>query len=252
MIPTSSDSTAHRRQGFLDALTSVAVMAAAVAVVWTSIFPRASSTPLAEARVAPAAGRPQPPLPEEPVSLAGAATIGNSGAPVAIIEYSEFQCPFCARFVRDTQPVLHEKYIRPGKVLLAFRHFPLPIHSFAERAAEAAECAGEQGRFWNMHDRLFAEQKQLGLETIRTAATTLGLAIPMFDRCFDGQMKAKIEADRARGTKLGVTGTPTFFVGTALGDGRVKVRHRIAGAQPFASFQGVLERLLDEASTGPK
>jgi protein-disulfide isomerase len=249
---TSSDSPEPRRQGFLDSLSSVAVIAAAIAIVWTSVFPRSSTTPLAEARAPQPAGRPQPRLPEEPVPLAGAAILGSSNAPVAIIEYSEFQCPFCARFVRDTQPELDKKYIRPGKVLLAFRHFPLPTHSFAGKAAEAAECAGQQGKFWGLHDRLFDDQKQLGLESVRSAAVGLGLVMQKFDQCFEGEMKAKIEADRVSGTKLGVSGTPNFLIGTTVGDGRVKVRHRITGAQPLASFQVVLERLLEEVSTGSR
>jgi hypothetical protein len=96
-----------------------------------------------------------------PVSLAGATLQGSPSAKVAVIEYLDFECPYCGKFARETLPALDAGYIRTGKVLLAVRHYPLPNHQLAVKAAEAAECAGEQGKFWEMHLRLFQEPRNL-------------------------------------------------------------------------------------------
>jgi protein-disulfide isomerase len=132
----------------LDVFAAVLVIIVGTLALWRSLH--STRTPVA-AREA----RPAPPLPTEPVSLDGAALKGSSSANIAIIEYSDFQCPYCAKFVRDTFPLLNRRYIETGKVLFAFRHLPLDnIHSLAHRAAENAECARQQGKFWEMHDAL--------------------------------------------------------------------------------------------------
>jgi protein-disulfide isomerase len=163
---------------------------------------------------------------------------------------SEFECPFCARFAADTLPALEKTYVATGKVLLAFRHFPLErIHPSAMQAAEAAECAGSQGRFWEMHDLLFQSPKQLDRPSLDARARALGLDQQAFGRCLNGQRKIRQEASAAAGLK--VSGTPTFFIGS-LSDGQVTVAHRVSGAQPFASFQRILDDLLSTAAAGTR
>ena len=198
--------------------------------------------------VTPAAGREraevQPELPAELLSLEGATLRGNPKARVALIEYSDFQCPYCGVFARETFPSLDAEYVSTGKVLIAFRHFPLrSMHPLAAKAAEIALCAGAQGRFWEMHDRLFAE-KQLDEASLRGVATGLGVDNTAFGDCLAGQKSATVSADEASGKKLGVTGTPTFFVGVIENNGRVRVTDRIAGAASEAQFKASLKKAL--------
>ena len=145
--------------------------------------PSARSGPGDVVRRAPA----ERPLPADPVSLEGAAVKGRREARVAIIEYSDFQCPFCARFAIDTLPQIDKTYIATGKVLMAFRHLPLEaIHPFAVDAGASVECAGRQDRFWDMHDRLFQNPKQLDPNTLRGHAQALSLDIAAYDACLTG------------------------------------------------------------------
>jgi protein-disulfide isomerase len=193
------------------------------------------------------ARRPPPAVPKEPVSIDGATLKGSNVAPVVVIEYSEFQCPYCGRFALDTLPSLDRSYIATGKVQLAFRHLPLEkIHPFALSAAMTAECAGNQGRFWEMHDLLFRDQRSLGPSSFFPLAKSLGLDAERFRGCLESDetvaQKVRNEAENARA--LRVTGTPTFFVGRRLGDGKVQVTQRLSGALPPDRFSAVFDQLL--------
>jgi protein-disulfide isomerase len=186
-----------------------------------------------------------PPLPSEPVSLEGAVVRGNRQARLAVVAYSDFQCPYCARFAETTFRELDKGYIATGKVLFAFRHLPLTrIHSQAFDAAAAAACAGRQGKFWEMHDRLFASARQLSDATWRTAAGDLGLNRPMFDRCLDAEGPEAVRQDVELARALEISGTPTFLIGRIEPDGRVKVSSRLAGGQPVGRFKSIIDPLL--------
>jgi len=196
-----------------------------------------------------AAGRPAAPpppaLPTEPVSLAGAQFKGDRSARVAILEFSDFECPFCSRFTLTTFPELQKEYLDTGKVLLAFRHLPLDqLHQNARRAAEAAECAGRQGKFWELHDTMFLDPTRLSRTDIQGFAATVGLRQPDFDRCLEGEASARVAEDVAEAMRLQVYGTPAFLVGVMESDGRLQVRERMSGAQQIGSFRAVLDRLL--------
>lgn len=233
---------ARRCRNVLEVMVQVAFVAAAATVIYATLVrpvPPAAS-PTRASQVA----RPRPPLPVEPISLDGATLKGDRHAKVAVIEFSDFQCPFCGRFARDILPALEEKYVRPGKVLVAFRHLPLPIHTMAQKAGEAAECAGQQGRFWDMHDKLFLDPRQLGDENLREQAAALGLNTKQFDVCLAGETAAKVRTDAESGRLLAITGTPAFLVGTVQTDGRVKVTERLSGAQPVTVFESVIDRVL--------
>ena len=155
-----------------------------------------------------------------------------ANAPVVIVEFSEFACPYCSR-VNPTIDQVKETY--GDKVAFVFRDFPLPMHKDAPKAAEAGHCAGEQGKFWEMHDKLFAHQRDLKPDQLKGYAGELGLDQTSFDECLDsGRFAANVEADRTDGEKVGVSGTPAFFINGQF----------INGARPFESFQEVIDSEL--------
>ncbi|MEK0360613.1 MAG: DsbA family protein [Nitrosopumilus sp.] len=174
--------------------------------------------------------------------------IGNPDAPITIIEFSDFQCPFCARFYTQTLPLIYEEYIEPGKVKLVFRDYPIQsIHPNAVPAAIASECANEQGKFKEMHDTLFEKQNEWGKQKTADAlslfsqyATKIQLEQEVFDSCLtSGKYIEEISKDLDDGRDYGVTGTPGFFVGNDQ-IGYVELK----GAQPFESFKKVIDSQL--------
>jgi len=196
------------------------------------------------------AGQPAVPAPPSviQVSLDDDPVKGNPNAPVTIIEFSDFQCPFCSRFFTQTLPLIEENYIDSGKVKFVYRDMPLDsIHQNARPASIAAECADEQGKFWEYHDILFIKQKQWqGLSlaaadnTFKEYAGDLGLQIASFDSCLESSIIAEeVNKDVIEATTYGATGTPTFFIGNEK-DGFIK----LTGAQPFAVFQSAIEDQL--------
>ena len=175
--------------------------------------------------------------------------IGNPDAPITIIEFSDFQCPFCARFYTQTLPLIYEEYIDQGKVKLVFRDFPIQsIHPNAVPAAVASECANEQGKFKEMHDILFDNQnewnKQVTVDALSLFsqyATEIQLEQETFDSCLtSGKYIEEIQKDLVDGQNYGVSGTPGFFVGNDQ-IGYVQIK----GAQPFDIFKKVIDAQLD-------
>jgi len=154
---------------------------------------------------------------------------------VTIIEFSDYQCPYCRKFWTEAYSQIKEEYIDTGKVKLIFRDFPLSFHPMAEPSAQAAECAGEQGKFWQMHDKLFKEGVSGGVTAFKQYAADLKLDMEKFNSCLDsGQMANEIRKDFLDGQQAGVQGTPGFFV-----NGKV-----VSGAQPFSVFQQIIEQEL--------
>jgi predicted DsbA family dithiol-disulfide isomerase len=171
------------------------------------------------------------------VSWKGAPTRGSLDAPIQIVEFSDFQCPFCA----SSQPILDlifEEY--EGQVLLAYRHFPLPGHAQAIPAAEAAECAKEQGKFWEMHDLIFENTQQLSQDPYRVFAEQLRLDIDQFEICLsEDRYIDGILNDLEDGQRYGVTGTPAFFINGYL----------IPGTADLARFHDVIDAILASSKT---
>jgi protein-disulfide isomerase len=179
------------------------------------------------------------------VSLANTAVKGQAGAKFALIEYSDFQCPFCGRYARESYGQLQKEFVDTGKLKYAFKHLPLEgIHPFAFKAAEAGECARDQGKFWEMHDQMFANQTALAQPNLLQYAQGLGLDAGKFQACLDGKTAAHVREDSAEAQKLGAGSTPTFFIGQVQPDGKVKLLRKITGAQPYATFRAALQGLL--------
>lgn len=172
---------------------------------------------------------------------------GKKDATLTLIEFSDFQCPFCGRHAKDTLPQLVKEYVDTGKLRYAFRDFPLEqIHPNAVKAAEAARCAAEQDKdkFWPMHDQLFANQKDLQAEKLPEYAKAVGLDDAKLKACVDsGKYTSAVRDDLAVGTKLDIHGTPTFVLGVSNGD-QVKNAVLIRGAQSFDSFKAEINKLL--------
>jgi len=160
---------------------------------------------------------------------------GPADAPITIVEFSDFECPFCSKGEEVIQQVL-AKY--PGKIKLVYRDFPLPFHSHAQKAAEAAHCAGEQGKYWEMHGKLFANQKALDEASLKGYAKEIGVDEAKFGKCLASGEKAKdVEANKKAGEAVGVTGTPAFFVNGML----------LNGAQPLDAFTALIDAELKNA-----
>ena len=189
--------------------------------------------------------------PKEPVKISADDDpfFGNPDAPITIVEFSDFQCPFCARFHTQTLPSILEEYIDQGKVKLVFRDFPIQsIHPNALPASVAAECANDQGKFKDMHDTLFEKQSEWNkVETVDALSLFSQYASDMqfdqetFDSCLtSGKHISEIRKDLDDGRGYGVSGTPGFFVGNDQ-IGYVELK----GAQPFESFKKVIDSQLD-------
>ena len=175
------------------------------------------------------------------VATAGAPVRGTREAPVTIVEFSDYQCPFCKRSQSTIKQLLRQY---TGKVKLVFRDFPLrSIHPLAQKAAEAARCAGDQGKYWEYHDVLFAKAPELEVAGLKQYAATLGLDMTQFNECLQRDKYATpVEQEVQQGNRLGVSSTPTFFV-----NGRP-----VLGAQPFSVFERVIEEELRNQSAASK
>jgi protein-disulfide isomerase len=160
---------------------------------------------------------------------------GPEGAKVTIVEFSDFECPYCSK-AEDSVDQVMKTYA--GKVRLVFRHYPLPFHSHAAKAAEAAACAEEQGKFWELHKQMFSNQKALEVADLKGYATAAGMDAGKFSECLDsGRMAGKVKADQEAGSKVGVNGTPAFFINGV----------KLSGAQPYPKFAQVIDRELAKA-----
>jgi len=163
-------------------------------------------------------------------------TLGSASAPVTLVEFSDFQCSFCKKFWADTLPKLTASYVQQGQVQIIYRHFAI-LGKFSEQAAMAADCAGEQGKFWQYHDQLFANQGGFAFTHFKLEqyARALELNSANFKRCLTSEKyRKKVEGETAVAASLGARGTPTFFV-----NGRLMV-----GAQPINVFQNVINEEL--------
>jgi len=181
------------------------------------------------------------------VGVTGRPMLGKNDAPVTIVEFSDYQCPFCRRYSLTVFPVLKRDYIDTGKVRYIFRDFPLTsIHQQAKKAHESAHCAGEFDKYWEMHDALFQNQKDLMVPSLKQYAAKLGLDSTIFEGCIDsGKYQADIQKDIDDGAAAGIRGTPSFFIGKS-GTGDSITGTIVRGTQPLANFQKNIDQLLSD------
>jgi protein-disulfide isomerase len=171
--------------------------------------------------------------------------LGAAGAPVTVVEFTDYQCPFCKRFHDRTWPEIRKNYVDTGKVRFVVRDLPLPFHEHAMPAAIAARCAGEQGKYWPARDLLFGSQETLTAEAVRQAMLGIGLEAAAYDACArrPGWQQA-IEADVAEAERIGINGTPGFVIARKSG-GQLEGA-LVLGAQPYAVFASRIDALLAE------
>jgi len=178
--------------------------------------------------------------------------LGDKNAPITIVEFSDYECPFCKRHFDETLPQLVKNYVDTGKVKIVYRDFPLSFHDpMATKEAIAANCAREQGgdkKYFEFHDEIFKRTTSNGNglndEKIQTIAKDLGLNTGKFSTCLSNQAQAdEVKKDIADGTAAGASGTPTFVIGKTTSNGEVD-GDLVVGAQPFAAFQAVIDPML--------
>jgi protein-disulfide isomerase len=209
----------------------------------TGIAPTAPAAPGAAPQAAQAGNGAPSPAAQLPTAQAKNMAVlaeddafeGNANATVTIVEWSDYQCPFCEKFYSQTLGQIREQYVDTGKVKFVYRDFPLDFHENAQKAAEAAECAGEQGKYWEMHNKLFEEGVSGGVAAFKQYAEDIGLDAAKFNECLDsGAMASEIKKDLQDGQVNGISGTPGFIINGQL----------VTGAQPFSAFQQVIEAAL--------
>jgi len=198
---------------------------------------REALTHFAPAPAAPVAAAPMPV--KAVVDATGGETLGSNTALVTIVEFTDYQCPFCRQFHSTTFDQIRKKYVDSGKVRFVVLDYPLEFHSNAEKAAEAAHCAGDQGQFWRMRDVLSLNAAKLAPEDLTGYAQSLYMDVGVFRSCLDsGRYKELVEAGQKKGAAVGVGGTPSFVIGkttTSGVDGVVFV-----GAQPLEAFEAAI------------
>ena len=178
--------------------------------------------------------------PAQSINLEHAPGLGPASAPVSLVEFSDFECPYCA----ETAPVVHQLLaLYPTQIRLAFKHYPLPMHKESPLAHEASLAAGEQGKFWEMHDLLFTSEDKLSREDLLAKAKQLNLDVPRFTKNLDShRFKSQVDTDRQEGDRLGVDGTPFFFING----------HAISGALDLPTFKKLIDAALKESAVAAK
>lgn len=205
---------------------------------------RQAVTEIHRTAVVPPTTAPPPPVTAQVRLEDDDPVLGTQEAAVGMVEFSDYECPFCQRFFTQTFPKLKETYIDTGKVQYVFRDFPLAFHTKAKDAAVAAKCAGKQDAYWKMHNALFANQRRLSPDLYKELAQTLALNVDEFLGCLQqAELASDVDQDTAYGQSLGVRGTPTFFIGR-MQDGQLVEAQRISGAQPFSTFAQAIDALL--------
>ena len=228
-----------RWKGVLDLVTTAVVLTAAGAIL-VKVF------------ASPAGGPGKPvarPIPEEPISISGAPSRGSQAAPVALLVYSDYQCPACRAAAKDLVPIVVREFVDTGLVRLIYRHLPLSrIHPSAILAAAAADCAGEQGQFWPMHDKLIMGSEELDWASIRRRAKEVSLDQSTFDACLDGGgMVTKVEEQGQAARRLGILSTPVFLIGLVQTGDLVRAVERVDGAGGIENLQSAVRRVIDRA-----
>jgi protein-disulfide isomerase len=192
---------------------------------------------------------PQPPVLPSMLDVQGERFRGDRGATLAIVEYADFECPYCGKFEEEVYPQIFSDYIQTGKLKYYYRDLPLQMHPHAMPAARAARCAEEQGKFWEMHDKLFANQSALTEKGFSERAQELGLDSAKFFECLStsDRYTGEIKQSAAAAQKMGIAGTPTFFIGKIDSNGEITNLRMVVGARPYNAFKSAIDAALAAA-----
>jgi len=231
----------------LDGVAAVSMTVAALALLWWLVSGRVGAPQMelvGAAREAPAGAAEDVEALRLTVAPSSDSPASASGARVAIIEFADFECPFCEKYAHETLPRLRADFVEPRKVIYLFKHFPLDMHPQARAAAQMAVCAAAQAKFWEMHALLFGSPRNLAPHALTGYARGLRLDNSKLQTCLS-ESAARIDRDEAEGKRLGVTSTPTFLFGEIAKDGSISVRRRIMGAYGYEAFRAAIQGLLD-------
>ena len=230
-----------RFKSAVEMATNLALAAAAVTLVWHLLH---STAP-------PRAGEARAAIEDVEsqglsIALSAANRKGAPDAAVVLLEFSDYQCPYCGKHAIETFGQIDKTFVATNRIQYAFHNYPLGNHGDAIPAAVAAECSGEQGKYWEMHDRLFTRQAELSKRIWLQEAPELQLDMQAFEKCLSGGKAEKVKADTAQASRFGVNSTPTFFIGKLTKNGEMKALRRISGAQPYAVFEKQLNEILGD------
>jgi protein-disulfide isomerase len=234
---TSTPSRPTNFKGVLDSAASVAFIVVAAVFAWKMLATGpARST---------ASARPVVPMPTAPLGLPAGSTLGSEHANAGLLIFSDFECPFCGQFARESLSAFKEKYVARGEVLLAFSHFPLEqVHKQALFAAQLTECAGRQGKFWEMHDRLFRAPGRLSSSSLDRWAASIGIAAPDLRECLNApEIEDRIDAQVALARSLQVVSTPTLMFGHVEAGKMLRVSEVLVGYQSLQALEEALARV---------
>jgi protein-disulfide isomerase len=219
-----------RVRSIVDLCATLAMLAAAGAILWLVFGTRYTQQ--------------RPALPREFISLDGTPRIGNLDASVVLVEFSDFECPYCRKFEQDVWPTLKTRFVDTGQLQVSFRHFPLEHHPQAQIAAEAAVCAERYGRFWPMVDVLFSGKYPLDRRLLSNYATLVGIAGRDFDGCMeDDAAEGQIQRDTSLARVLNVTGTPTFVIGRLNRDHSMRPLGVLYGVVPVDRLENAILKI---------
>lgn len=246
----------QRLRSLMAIMADLASICSALAIVTVSVVlvrgAPSPQTPREASRVAARA-----PAPASAMPLRTMTNVSSQVPPearVAIVEFSDYYCPYCSRHASAVMPHLQREYIDKGLLAYVVRDLPVTAtHPLAFRASEAAECAREQGLFWEMRHHLFDRPAAMAFEdALYEKAEKSGLQRALFDQCMDQGRSGKVDADRAEAKRLGIAQTPTFLIGTIDAKGEIIVSARVIGNQPLRVFQKLLDEELSNASRKQK
>lgn len=214
-----------RLKSIFDVLATLLVIVAAGTVIWRQFAPAGQS---ARPRIEDASGS----------VAANLVTTARGDGPVVLVEFADFQCPFCGKHAREVEPRIRKEFIQTGVVRQVFLNMPLPNHPRAEPASKTALCADRQGKFWEMYEALFQAPTALEDGDLLAKADALGLDLPALQRCVaSDDPKATIDRHKEAAQKFGVRSTPSFFLGVLQADGSVALKKRLNGALPYEDFR---------------
>jgi protein-disulfide isomerase len=224
-------------------LSNIAFTAACITIVVLGAFQIRDRMAVQSAPPPKPAPPPVTDVSESDLPIAGAPLQGSASAKVVVVEFSDYQCPFCAQYSASTYDEVQREFVASGKVKYAFVNFPIARHEHAHVAAQAGECAHAQGRFWPMHELLFTKQNALKPTDLVGYAKEAGLDVQAFSTCLAGTRKTAVDEDISLAKRMDVDSTPTFLVGIMNADGTVRIKKKILGAQPVAVFRDVFNQV---------